>query len=210
MTIKRAMDTGAAGTDWEWMHRRLDAVHSAVETLIEPDQDRQEQILRERAIRLAKAHPQTASAVDSVDRIEVLAFTAAGERYAFEASYVAQVCPVPAITPIPGVPNFVVGIVAIQGNVVSVIDLRTLLRLPLSGLTEPTSMIVLKSATMEFGILADEILGIERYAMESLERNLPTLANTDTTYLKGVTAGRTAILAAEQLLSDSRLTIDIS
>jgi purine-binding chemotaxis protein CheW len=123
---------------------------------------------------------------------------------------VAQVYPFSPITPIPGAPDFVVGIVAAQGDVLSVVDLRSLLDLPMSGLLEPVAIIALKSETMEFGILAEEVLGVERIPLESIEHELPVLAGKANNYLLGVSANRTAILNAAQLLSDPRLVVEIS
>jgi purine-binding chemotaxis protein CheW len=140
--------------------------------------------------------------------IEVLVFHAAGERYAFETTHIAQVCPMLPVTAIPGVPDYVVGIAGVQGEVLSVVDLRSLLDLPLVRLAEPNAIIVLKGEALEFGILAEDIVGIERYPEAALERMPATLADKQKTYLKGVSADRTAILDARQLLSDPRLAVD--
>jgi purine-binding chemotaxis protein CheW len=140
----------------------------------------------------------------------VIEFTSAGERYAFETAHVAQVYPVGPITVIPGVPDFVVGIIAAQGNVLPVIDLRMFLNLPLSSLAEPAAIVVLAGEDMETGILAEEILGIRRYSADSLEYELTVPDSVRSTYLLGVTLGRTAILDASRLLSDPRLVVDMS
>lgn len=209
MSPTRMKRNGAAKTDWGEIHRRLRLARDTIENQTESDQVRQDQILRERAVILAKAASRAQPAISSAQGIEVIEFASAGERYAFETACVAHVHPIGPITYIPGVPNFVVGIVASQGGVLSVIDLRSFLNLPLSSLSEPTAIIVLQTETMEFGILADEILGIEQYPMDSVERSLATLPHTENTYLKGVTPDRTAILDANQLLSDPRLVIEI-
>lgn len=197
-------------TDWDEINRRLETVRSTIESLTEPDQDKQLHILRTRAAGLARIAPAAASAGPAPESIEVVEFISAGERYAFETAYVAQVHPICPITPIPGTPTFVVGIIPAQGEVMSVIDLRSLLNLPISRLAEPASIIVLKSETMEFGVLAEEVLGIQRYSLESIEHELPTLSDKAYTYLKGVSSDHTAILNAQQLLSDSRLVVEIS
>jgi purine-binding chemotaxis protein CheW len=189
-------------TVWDELHRRLARSREAIEGLVEPGRERQERILRERALTLAKA-VSSGQTLPAGEEIDVLAFQAAGERYAFEAAHVSQVLPMSSITPIPGVPKFVVGIVAAQGEVLAVIDLRVLLDLPLAKLAEPKSIVVLKGATMEFGILAEEILGTGRYPAAALTQGPPELTNNDALYLKGITPDRTAILNAEQLLSES-------
>lgn len=209
MTSARKQRTGAAKVDWDDINRRLENARNAIKDLLDPGQDRQQQILRERAVSLACIAVRPESLAPAAHDIEVLEFTSAGERYAFEAACVAQVYSMCAITPIPGTPDFVVGIISVEGDILTVIDLRSLLDLPISRLTEPSSIIVLKGQTMEFGILAEEILGIQRYAPESVERELPTLKDTVNTYLKGVTSTRTAILDADQLLTDPRLAVEI-
>ena len=188
--------------DWDELHRRLACSREAIEELVDPGREQQERILRERALNLAKA-ARSGQALPAGEEIDVLAFQAAGERYAFEAAHVSQILPMSSVTPIPGVPKFVVGIVAAQGEVLAVIDLRVLLDLPLAKLAEPKSIVVLKGAAMEFGILAEEILGMERYPAAVLTQGSPALTNNDALYLKGVTPDRTAILNAEQLLSES-------
>lgn len=208
MNPNRTRSRRQNNTDWSEIHRRLEQLGHSIEDLAEPDPQQQEQILRERTASLAKAASPRASVLHPAQSIEVLVFQAAGERYAFETAYVAQVCPMLPVTSVPGAPDFVVGIMSVQGDVVSVIDLRSLLDLPLSRLAEPVAIILLKGETMEFGIVAEEILGIERYTLASLERALPTLADTDRTYLTGVSPDRTAILDATLLLSDSRLVVD--
>jgi purine-binding chemotaxis protein CheW len=197
-----------AQSDWENLHERLERVRLEVERLIAPGPEQRKKILQERAIALARAGTPAQPPVSGPDRIEVIEFMAGGERYALEASYVAQVYPMLPITPIPGVPLFIAGIVAPQGEVLAVVDLRSLLNLPLSSLAEPAAIVVLQGAGREFGILAEEILGIARYSGDALLEGLRGLAGIDPAYLKGVTSGRTAVLDAEQLLSEPRLVIE--
>lgn len=200
----------AFGPDWQAVKRSLKQTTDAIDALDFPDENRQQQILRERAASLAGRGTSAQPDRQAGPSVEVLKFRCAGEKYAFETDYIAQVYPICPITPVPGVPEFVVGVIPVQGEVLSVIDLRLLLNLPISRLEDPTSVIVMKNKTMEFGILAEEILGIKQYYLDSLERELPTLTDAATTYLTGVSAGRTAILNADQLLSDSRLVVEIS
>jgi purine-binding chemotaxis protein CheW len=112
------------------------------------------------------------------------------------------------VTPVPGMPDHVVGIIALEGEILSVLDLRTLLELPLSRLAEPAAIIVLRSDAMAFGVLAEGIVGIARYPASSLQHDMPTLADPDKTYLLGIAPGRTALLDAARLLADPRLVVD--
>lgn len=203
MKVKPVLHRNTAGADWQALHRRLQRSRDAIESLLEPRQAEQDRILAKRATALAKSVTRPEDVIAPGEEIDVLIFQAAGERYAFEARHVEQVLPMSSITPLPGVPKFVVGMIAAQGEVLSVIDLRVLLDLPLSRLSEPNSIIVLKGGAMEFGVLAEEILGFWQYQAGALAQGATALTNNDRLYLKGVASDRTAILDAEQLLSES-------
>lgn len=209
MTRRLPLRDRVPDMNWTDIYRQLERSRKAMDVQAGNDRKQQEDILRERATSLAKAASSAERSGSPNDFIEVLVFQAGGERYAFETTYVGQVCPMSPITYLPGLPDYVVGIIAVQGQVLSVIDLRSLLDLPLSGITEPEAIVLLRGEAMEFGILAEAILGLERYRVESLQPGLPTLANTEKTYLRGVTMDRTAILDAVQLLSDARLVVDV-
>lgn len=208
MSLRNTERKRPAATDWDEIRQRLEQARIAIEELAEPGLERQQQILRERAAALAKSAMPATSPKPPMQRINVLEFRVAGERYAFETAYVDQIYPIMPITALPGVPDFVAGIIMAQGEVLSVIDLRSLLDLPMSGMLEPAAIIALKNETMEFGILAEEILGVESFSRDALKKELPTLTGKAGSCLEGVSTNRTAILDAARLLSDPRLVIE--
>lgn len=167
-----------------------------------------EQVLKQRAANLAQIIEGGRSTAPLEDTLEVIVFGVAGERYALETGYVMQVCPMGALTPLPATPDFVVGIMLFRGEVLSVVDLRSLLNLPLSGLTDPSAIIVLRGEATEFGVLAEEILSVERYSIASIDRNFQAVSTHS--YIQGIALDRTAILDANQLLGDPELIVDAS
>jgi purine-binding chemotaxis protein CheW len=60
---------------------------------------------------------------------------------------------------------------------------------------------------MEFGILADVVLGVRRIPLTDIQPSLPTLTGIREDYLKGVTGEQVVILDAEKLLSDKKITV---
>ena len=192
------------GFDWEALSRRLEASAAALAALDRDDPARQERLLRERAAALA-ATPQAERPADGT---EVLAFRCGGERYAFEAPWVARVLPLLPLTAIPGLPDFHAGIVIHEGEVMAVLDLRVLLGLPVTALTEAGALILLRGEDNCFAVLADAIDGTRRFAPEGLGHCLPMLAEPDQSYLLGVAADRTALLDARRLLTDSTLVVN--
>lgn len=194
------------GFAWDDVLRRLEASAVSLAALGNEDRAAQERLLRERAALLAGAAVPAAAGSD--DAIEVLAFQCAGERYAFEAAYVARVLPPLPLTAIPGLPDFFAGVTMVEGEVLAVIDLRVLLALPLSELADPAALIVLRGEDKRFAVLAEAVDGARRFAREGLGHCLPMLADLDKSYLLGVAPDRTALLDARRLLNDSTLVVN--
>jgi len=71
-------------------------------------------ILRSRAEQLAK--PLEAK-VQGTRLLEILEFTLGKERYAFASSCVREVFPLTEITPLPGLPAHVLGVVNVRGRI---------------------------------------------------------------------------------------------
>jgi len=190
--------------DWREVERRLEAGRAAVERVWAPTPEETKRILKARAQALAQ-EPAKAEAGD--DYIEVVEFVLAYEQYAIETRYVREVYPLENLTPLPCTPAFVLGIVNVRGEILSVIDLKRFFDLPEKGLTDLDKVIVLKSENMLFGILADAVVGARRVRLADIQPSLPTLTGVREAYLKGVTAERTVILDAEKLLADEKIIV---
>src|SRR3972149_5209218 len=173
--------TKRAAIDWAEVRARLDAAQAAGEQAWTPGTDATGRILHERALALA-AEPGRTQTLDQ--SIEVVEFLLAHERYAVESSYVREVYPLENLTPLPCTPAFVLGIVNLRGEIVSVIDLAQ------TGLPDLNKVIVLESGNMVFGILADAILEVRRMPLAEIQPSLPTPTGIREKYLKGVTPGR--------------------
>lgn len=193
-----------AAADWREVERRLDAARAATENAWAPAPEEATRILKARAQALAR-EPERAEAPD--ERIEVVEFVLAHERYAIESRYVREVCPLESLTPLPCTPAFVLGIVNVRGEILSVLDIKKFFDLPEKGLTDLNKLIVLESGDMAFGILADGIAGVRRVASAGMQPSLPTLTGIREEYLMGVTPERIVVLDAEKLLADEKIIV---
>src|SRR5947207_13378668 len=84
-----------------------------------------EQVLKRRAEQLAKLPPSA----DAGDEVEVLVCRLGTERYAVETRHLRAVQWASGITPVPCTPGFVVGIVSVRGEIVTVLDLCAMIGL---------------------------------------------------------------------------------
>jgi len=193
----------AAPVDWDEINKRLRRMRSTASESGQSAAGRRA-VLHARAIALAEARDQ-----DEVegDLLELLEFSLGSERYAIDSSAVKEVYALKEITPVPGTPPFILGVVAVRGRIVSVVDLGRLFGSSPRDTALFTKAIVLKSNTMEFAVLADEVPGLCRTPLADLQASLPTLTGTRKKYLRGVTSDRVAVLDAQMLLGDDSLIV---
>lgn len=163
-------------------------------------------ILAERAQQLAR---QAADASRSEAVLTVVVFRMAHETYALEMRRIRGIHPLADITKIPGVPDFIRGIINLRGEIISVVDLKIFFDLTDDAPVRSPQVIILSSDDMEFGILADDILGIRDIPETRIQKSLPTLSGVRADYLKGITAGGTVIIDDAKLLSDKKMCITL-
>lgn len=189
--------------DWNEVRRRIESTRLAAERAWAPDPQQVRRVLKSRAQTLAR-EPEKAQAADG---LEFLEFLLAHETYAVESRYVREVYPLQDLTPLPCTPAFVLGIVNLRGEILSVIDIKKFFELPEKGLSDLNKVIVLQSDNMLFGILADAIVGVRRVPLSEIQPSLPTLTGVREKYLKGVTGERTVLLDAEKMLADEKIIV---
>jgi purine-binding chemotaxis protein CheW len=194
----------ATSTDWNEVRRRLQSSRETLERQWAPGAENKKEMLRARARALAQ-EPR-AEELDK-DRIEVVEFFLAHEQYGIESAYVREVYPLREFTRVPCTPPFVLGIMNVRGKVLSILDLTKFFDLPEEGLTDLNKVIILHNDRMEFGILADVILGVRKISLNELQTSLPTLTGIREKYLKGVTTERVVILDGEKLLMDKKIIV---
>ena len=194
----------AAVIDWGELRRRLETSHAVLESGWAPKPEEKRKILKARAKALARREEQETPVQE---RIEVVEFLLAYERYALESSYVREVYPLKELTPVPCTPPFVLGIINVRGQILSVIDLKKFFDLPEKGLTDLNKVIIVKGDSMQLGILADVILGVRSISLLDVQAPLPTLTGIREEYLRGVTSERLVVLDVGSILSDKNIVI---
>lgn len=189
---------------WTQIRARLLAFEQRIATGFAPAAEARD--LRLRARTQAWATPLPVEQPDAW--LEVLSFDLGDERYAIETCHVAEVLPLSHFTPLPNTPAFVLGIVNVRGRVVSVLDLRVLFELPISGLSDKNFLLVLQSPEMEFGLLIDRVQGIQPLERDSLQSGLANLTGVRANYLLGVTPQQWTVLDGARLLGDPSLRVE--
>jgi purine-binding chemotaxis protein CheW len=133
------------------------------------------EILRRRAESLSSESQDEVQ----VDQMSLLLFRLGDEWYAVPIESVREIYNDYEVTPIPGVPDYIPGIVNIRGEIVSVTDLGALMRIPArpeAVVVEQASAIVASTEECVSALLVAEIGDIVEVAADALE---PPLAVAD-------------------------------
>lgn len=96
-----------------------------------------------------------ATAKDQV--IQLVTFCLEEESYGINVMQVQEVLRVTEIAPVPGAPCFVLGIINLRGNVVTVIDTRARFGLPAGDVTDASRIVIIESDKQVVGIMVDSV-----------------------------------------------------
>lgn len=192
------------GIDWAAVHHSMKSAEKALARENSFSAKEAKAVLKKRAGALAKIRHS-----DDLEgeRIDILEFLLSGETYAIRTSFIAETFPLVDFTPLFCTPSFVMGIINVRGRIVSIVDLRRFFDLPVVGLSNLNRVIVVCDGKMEFGILADSIVGMRSLALQDLQASLPTLTGIREEFLTGVTADRLVLLDVGKILADGRLVV---
>lgn len=191
-------------TDWAAIRARMERAEAAVEEALYPSPARAKAIMDARAQALSQA---PASAPSPGAHLEVVEFSLGQEQYAIEARFVREVVRFADYTPVPGTPEFIVGVTNLRGILLTVIDLRRLFNIATMGLTDQSRVIVLGTERVEFGVLADTAHGHTGHATDDILTPPGDVSGIGRSYLRGVTRDAVIVLDGARLIDDERLFI---
>lgn len=119
------------------------------------------------------------------ETIQLVVFRLAREWYGIEITKVKEVIKVEKITYIPSSPEYIVGIINLRGNVLSVTDLKRIFALPHEELTEKTRIVAIESGIVETGLLVDEVAEATEVPISKIEPTLSTIEPEMAEYIEG-------------------------
>lgn len=137
--------------------------------------------------------------------LQWVTFQLDGEMYGINVMQVQEVLRLSEIAPVPGAPDYVIGIINLRGNVVTVIDTRKRFGMMPEEASELTRIIIFEVNGHVAGMQVDSVAEVV-YLHQSEIDTAPN-ANTDDTsrFIQGVNSrdGKLLILIdADKILSD--------
>ena len=120
------------------------------------------------------------------DASRFLTFCLNNEQYAVPLLKVKEVIALTEVTPVPYSPPHFKGIMNLRGQVVSVIDLRTKLRMPTAEATGESAIIILDLAPLALGVIVDTVESVLAVAKDEVQPP-PDMGGREVAYITGVT-----------------------
>ena len=137
--------------------------------------------------------------------LQWVTFNLENETYGINVMQVQEVLRYSEIAPVPGAPLYVLGIINLRGNVVTVIDTRSRFGLVPSEVTDSTRVVIIEADQQVIGILVDSVAEVV-YLRGSEIDDAPNIGNDESAkFIQGVSNkdGELLILVdLNQLLSD--------
>lgn len=184
------------------------------------------ELLAERAARLAELPEQE----ELGEQVTLLLVRFGHEVYGLEAPHVDRVQLVDQITPVPRVPNWVVGMTNLRGQLLSVVDLVSFFGLPstmqhvvtdkVDGQASERCLVMVSTPEIEVALLTDGVLAVETVPDSRLQEAGTIVRGLRPEYVRGIVqrAGQSrtvdgtysrlvVVLDLQAVLSDERLIV---
>lgn len=118
--------------------------------------------------------------------LPLIIFRLSREWYGVEMTQVKEILKRSKITYLPSSPEYIVGIINLRGNILSVTDLKEIFGLPSDEPTEDTRIIAIGSGFLETGLLVDEVVDSIEVPVSKIESTPHSLPGERGKYLKGL------------------------
>lgn len=90
------------------------------------------------------------------ERMQILVFAMENTHYALEVERVGEVVRQPEITPVPGLPGWILGVTNLHGEIISVVNLQSFLAKDLNAVEPPTDMLVAQAGDQRIGLMVND------------------------------------------------------
>ncbi len=144
-------------------------------------------------------------------RTQYVSFTIENEIYAIDVLHIQEILREPEITPVPGAPCYVLGVINLRGNVVSVVNARDRFKLPAIESTPMTRIIVVGfKDNAKLGILVDSVAEVVEIENSKIEPPPNVGSDTTSSFIQGVVCRENDLLTlidVDKLLPDNELEL---
>lgn len=154
---------------------------------------------------------------DEVDDLEVeedsqkdkfLTFRIGEEGYGLDIRHITEIIGIQKITPVPDMPDYVVGVINLRGTVIPIMNVRRRFGLPLKEYDPRTCIIVVNLEETSLGLIVDEVSEVLTITEDCLEPPPRVSRGPNSRFIQGLgKVGNEArmILDTRKILYDGEL-----
>ena len=118
---------------------------------------------------------------------EVLSFALGGEEYGIDILRIDEILKYRHPTEVPRAPAFILGVIAVRGLIIPVMDLRMRVRLPVTPPGKDTRILVVTRGGDRYGLVVDAVHQVVRMREEEVEAPPAMLGGgPDAEFLEGI------------------------
>jgi purine-binding chemotaxis protein CheW len=208
MTEGKDRDVGHDSGIWEKIHQRIEMLSEEMDgTLTEEDL---RDLWYRRALELSRL---SGPGQESDRKLKVVVFRLGSDRYGVNLDMVREIQRAGRITPVPTAPDFVVGVMNLRGNILSVVDIRIFSGLPKVTVSERTRILVVEGEGLRIGILVEQVDEINAVDEADVKPPLSLNKTIAEDYVKGIVTHRgemLILLDLGKILGNPRLVVEES
>jgi purine-binding chemotaxis protein CheW len=116
----------------------------------------------------------------------LVTFQLGQEEYGIEIASVQEIIRATDITPVPGAPDHVRGVINLRGKIIPVVDLRTRFALPQTEASDARRIVVVELKEKRIGMLVDSVSQVIRIPAGVVEEMPEEAVNVTENFIKGV------------------------
>ena len=138
-------------------------------------------------------------------------FRLGDEIYGINVMQIREVLRHSEITPVPGAPDYVLGIINLRGNVVTVIDTRKRFGLAPGDIDDQSRIVIVEVDSQVIGMLVDSVADVT-YLRQSEIETTPNIGNDETSkFIQGVCNKNNELLILIELerMIDTSPVVDV-
>ncbi|NWJ95244.1 MAG: chemotaxis protein CheW [Chloroflexi bacterium] len=204
--MKHNSDSAKKGiTDWDAIRAKIAATGQADELKVDTGR-----VLHNRAVELARP-VETVLSGTSTNTLVVLQRGSC--QLALDVEYVREIIPLESVTYVPGVPEFIVGVVNARGKILTLVNLEIFLRqgagsLGLGQADQKQTVVMVETGNFEFGLLCDGFPVIGQHNPTLFKESSHTILDYRTDYLVGMDTNGVLLLNLATLVTDPDFLVD--
>lgn len=165
----------------------------------------------------AKSLRQPLSDSDSAGLMPLAVIGLNGEYFGIDLAIIREFSTLRMTTPVPCCPGHIIGQMNLRGDILTLVDIRSALRMPLSPVgsnassTPTAKVVVIESDALQVGVLVDEVFDVINLQPTEIRAVPSMMQSAGAEYLQGTahySKGMLGILDIPKILSHGALTVN--